>query len=297
MRLSGGARGPVLAPTTDDAPTPAATLASVAAMVSRTARRTWRLRPSTVTHAQAGRRQNIEKSTRTRVIVADKRVHILGAVDNVDQVPAPSQPRPCEVAGQAGKAVIRFVMICCVMCAAGQDSDFRPGAGAAGGQGQPQARRHLRPLQARALASRLSPFASYRSTQRCERRACGRRAARRHEASRVSVIDVMSEGKPTKLVYLVYYQSRDKRELVVGGRRQDRSLGLRRWRLAYRLDLGSCQHTPALVSFARLRVQPPTLCGAMRSRDLAARLFIAQGPGGQVHLRHFRHGIGPYLGR
>jgi len=30
-------------------------------------------------------RQNIEKSTRTRVIVADKRIHVLGAIDNIDQ--------------------------------------------------------------------------------------------------------------------------------------------------------------------------------------------------------------------
>jgi len=30
-------------------------------------------------------RENIEKSTRTRVIVADKRIHILGAIDNIDQ--------------------------------------------------------------------------------------------------------------------------------------------------------------------------------------------------------------------
>ena len=31
-------------------------------------------------------RENIEKSTRTRVIIADKRVHILGAIDNIEQV-------------------------------------------------------------------------------------------------------------------------------------------------------------------------------------------------------------------
>jgi hypothetical protein len=65
--------------------------------------------------ATPARRQNIEKSTRTRVIVADKRVHILGAVDNIHQVRRVST-KAVLLCGRRARTPALGLWLLCILC-------------------------------------------------------------------------------------------------------------------------------------------------------------------------------------